>query len=160
MASRKKESEGIALLSMYSDEDDEDMEDIKEDDHQQNQQGEEKQEQPPEDGNEYRESHNVMGEDSRTSENSPSFPHQTSTPSQRQPQQHQQLFSSKRSGRRRLTIVDYGHDEAAMSPEPEVTLLWRAKIWVFSCRFLDCFIDLWFRLIFSCLSAGRGIGKW
>ncbi|XVF87314.1 hypothetical protein PTKIN_Ptkin18bG0110300 [Pterospermum kingtungense] len=115
MTSRKKESEGIALLSVYSDEDDEDMEDIKEDDHQQNQQvEEERQEQPPQDENDYRESSNniiIMEEDSRTNEITP--------PSQQQPQQHQRVLSSKRSGRGRLTIVDYGHDEAPMSPEPE-----------------------------------------
>lgn len=28
--------------------------------------------------------------------------------------------SARMSGRRKLTIVDYGHDEVAMSPEPEV----------------------------------------
>ncbi|XWS19716.1 hypothetical protein CRYUN_Cryun31cG0040000 [Craigia yunnanensis] len=127
MAPRKKESEGIALLSMYNDEDDEEMEDIEEDNHQLNQQGEEEEEeeQPPEDENEYRESNNIE-EDSRTNENTLPFPHQTSTPSQRRPlpsisspHQHQRVLSSKRSGRGRLTIVDYGHDEAAMSPEPE-----------------------------------------
>ncbi|XVE88221.1 hypothetical protein DITRI_Ditri19aG0051500 [Diplodiscus trichospermus] len=126
MASRKKESEGIALLSMYNDEDDEEMEDIEEDDHQQNQQGEEEKEQPPEEENEYRESNTNMEEDSRTNDNTPPFPQQTSTPSQQQPQpsisspqQHQRLVSSKRRGGGRLTIVDYGHEEAAMSPEPE-----------------------------------------
>ena len=139
MASRKKESEGIALLlSMYNDEDDEEMEDIEEDDLQQNQQGEEEKEQSPEEENEYRESNNNMEEDSRTNENTPPFPHQTSSPSQRRPQlsissphQHQRVLSSKRSGRGRLTIVDYGHDEAAMSPEPEVTPLCRAKAFFF-----------------------------
>ncbi|XWS12501.1 hypothetical protein CRYUN_Cryun37aG0094700 [Craigia yunnanensis] len=125
MASRKKDSEGIALLSMYIDEDDEEMEDIEEDEHQQNQQSLEEKEQSPEEENGYRESNN-MEEDSRTSNNTPPFPHQTSTPLQQQPQpsisspqQHQRLVSSKRRGRGRLTIVDYGHDEAAMSPEPE-----------------------------------------
>ncbi|PPS05325.1 hypothetical protein GOBAR_AA15326 [Gossypium barbadense] len=94
MASRKKESEGIALLSMYNDEDDEEMGDIE--------------------------------EDSRTNDNTPPFPHQNTILSQQQqepsvssPQQPQTLVSSKRSGGGRLTIVDYGHDEAAMSPEPE-----------------------------------------
>ncbi|XP_022715751.1 uncharacterized protein LOC111274964 [Durio zibethinus] len=127
MASRKKESEGIALLSMYNDEDDEEMEDVEEDDHQQNQPGEEEEEeeQPPEEENEFREPNNNTEEDLRTSDDTPPFPHQTSTPSQQQPQpsisspQQQPLMSSRRSGRGRLTIVDYGHDEAAMSPEPE-----------------------------------------
>ncbi|KAG8482260.1 hypothetical protein CXB51_026997 [Gossypium anomalum] len=131
MASRKKESEGIALLSMYNDEDDEEMGDIEEGDHRQNQQtGEEEEEQqegqPLEEENEYRESNNNMEEDSRTNDNTPPFPHQNTNLSQQQqepsvssPQQPQPLVSSKRSGGGRLTIVDYGHDEAAMSPEPE-----------------------------------------
>ncbi|MBA0627848.1 hypothetical protein Godav_022653 [Gossypium davidsonii] len=131
MASRKKESEGIALLSMYNDEDDEEMGDIEEGDHRQNQQtGEEEQQQqegqPLEEENEYRESNNNMEEDSRTNDNTPPFPHQNTNLSQQQqepsvssPQQPQPLVASKRSGGGRLTIVDYGHDEAAMSPEPE-----------------------------------------
>ncbi|KAL4387048.1 hypothetical protein GQ457_09G003090 [Hibiscus cannabinus] len=129
MASRKKESEGIALLSMYNDEDDEEMGDIEEGEHQQNQQaGEEEEEerQPLEEEDEYRESINNMEEDWRTNDNTPPFPHQSSSLSQQQqepsvssPQQHQLVVSSKRSRGGRLTIVDYGHDEAAMSPEPE-----------------------------------------
>ncbi|OMO65402.1 HCNGP-like protein [Corchorus olitorius] len=91
MASRKKESEGIALLSMYNDEDDEDMEDMEEDDRPEHEQGGE------EEDNEYRELNNNMEEeDSRANDNTP-----------------------PRNGRGRPTIVDYGHDEAAMSPEPE-----------------------------------------
>ncbi|WRX27708.1 hypothetical protein QQP08_020195 [Theobroma cacao] len=124
MASRKKESEGIALLSMYNDEDDEEMEDAEEDYYQQHQQGIEE-EQQPEQENEYRGSN--LEEDARTNDDTPPFPYQTSTPSQQppqpsvsSPQQQLRVVSSKRSGRGRLTIVDYGHDEAAMSPEPEV----------------------------------------
>ncbi|GMI77682.1 hypothetical protein HRI_001437400 [Hibiscus trionum] len=129
MASRKKESEGIALLSMYNDEDDEEMGDIEESDDQQSQQAgeeEEEEQQPLEEENEHRESNNIMEEDSRTNDNTPPFPHQISSLSQQQqersvssPQQHQPVVSSKRSRGGRLTIVDYGHDEAAMSPEPE-----------------------------------------
>ncbi|KAG4124380.1 hypothetical protein ERO13_D10G036800v2 [Gossypium hirsutum] len=131
MASRKKESEGIALLSMYNDEDDEEMGDIEEGDHRQNQQtGEEEEKQqegqPLEEENEYRESNNNMEEDSRTNDNTPPFPHQNTNLSQQQqepsvssPQQPQPFVASKRSGGGRLTIVDYGHDETAMSPEPE-----------------------------------------
>ncbi|KAJ9136020.1 hypothetical protein P3X46_033136 [Hevea brasiliensis] len=64
MASRKKQSEGIALLSMYNDEDDEDMEDLDD----QQQQHEEQQQQHEEDElledqNDYRES-NETGPDS------------------------------------------------------------------------------------------------
>ncbi|KAK6268619.1 hypothetical protein QUC31_012779 [Theobroma cacao] len=127
MASRKKESEGIALLSMYNDEDDEEMEDAEEDDYQQHQQGIEE-EQQPEQENEYRGSN--LEEDARTNDDTPPFPYQTSTPSQQppqpsvsSPQQQLRVVSSKRSGRGRLTIVDYGHDEAAMSPEPEIDFL-------------------------------------
>ncbi|KAK8580596.1 hypothetical protein V6N13_143675 [Hibiscus sabdariffa] len=110
MASRKKEPEGIALLSMYNDEDDEDMEDIEEDDHQQ---AEGQHDQSPLEENDHGES-NIMEEDSRTEVNTPPFPHQTSTSSQ-----HQRLGSSKSSGRGKLNIVNYGHDEAAVSPEHE-----------------------------------------
>lgn len=116
MASRKKESEGIASLSIYFDEDDEEMGDIEEDDHQQDQQGDEEKRQPLKEENEYRESNN-MEKDSRNNDNAPPFPRQTNS----SPQQHQ------RRGRGRLTIVDYGHDETALSPEPEVTPCSRAK---------------------------------
>ncbi|OMO76228.1 HCNGP-like protein [Corchorus capsularis] len=118
MASRKKESEGIALLSMYNDEDDEDMEEVDRPEHEQG--GEEE-------DNEYRELNNNMEEeDSRANDNTPPFPHRSSASSQQQqqssvssPQQQRRVVSSRRNGRGRPTIVDYGHDEAAMSPEPE-----------------------------------------
>ncbi|XP_021907737.1 uncharacterized protein LOC110822040 [Carica papaya] len=133
MASRKKQAEGIALLSMYNDEDDEEMEDIEEE----------------EKDDEYREVSNVEegGEDDSRNkvgvssdfglENTPQGLSQNSTPAEGKfshltPQQVQVLFSSspqqqqrvaladtRRSGKERLTIVDYGHDEVAMSPEPE-----------------------------------------
>ncbi|GMI93494.1 hypothetical protein HRI_003018700 [Hibiscus trionum] len=129
MASRKKESEGIALLSMYNDEDDEEMGDIEEGEQQaveQEEDDEEEERQPLEEEDEHRESINNMEEDSRTNDNTPPFPHQSSSISQQQqepsvssPQQHQPVVSSKRSRGLRLTIVDYGHDEAALSPEPE-----------------------------------------
>ncbi|KAE8722996.1 nucleobase-ascorbate transporter 2-like [Hibiscus syriacus] len=131
MASRKKEYEGIALLSMYNDEDDEEMGDIEEGDNQQIQQAgeqeeeEEEEQRPLEEENERRESNN-MEEDSRTNDNTPPFLHQSSSLSQQQqepsvssPQQHRPMVSSKRSRGGRLTIVEYGHDEAVMSPEPE-----------------------------------------
>ncbi|KAE8673305.1 nucleobase-ascorbate transporter 2-like [Hibiscus syriacus] len=133
MASRKKESEGIALLSMYNDEDDEEMGDIEEGDNQRSRQageqeqeeGEEEEQQPFEEENEHRESNN-MEEDSRTNDNTPPFLHQSSSLSQKQqnpsvssPRQHRPVVSSNRSRGGRLAIVDYGHDEAVMSPEPE-----------------------------------------
>ncbi|KAE8671842.1 nucleobase-ascorbate transporter 2-like [Hibiscus syriacus] len=75
-----------------------------------------------------------MEEDSRTNDNTPPFLHQSSSLSQQQqdpsvssPQQHRPVVSSKRSRGGRLAIVDYGHDEAVMSPEPEVTPLRLAK---------------------------------
>ncbi|OMO64308.1 HCNGP-like protein [Corchorus capsularis] len=73
MASRKKESEGIALLSMYNDEDDEDMEEYDRPEHEQG--GEEE-------DNEYRD----MEEVSRGNDNTGPFPHQNSSPWQQQQQ--------------------------------------------------------------------------
>ncbi|KAE8710997.1 Transcriptional regulator family protein, putative isoform 2 [Hibiscus syriacus] len=52
-----------------------------------------------------------MEEDSTSDDNMLSFPHQTST------SQYQRLVSSKSSGRGKLNIVDYGHDEDAISSE-------------------------------------------
>ncbi|XP_038998691.1 SAP30-binding protein-like [Hibiscus syriacus] len=54
-----------------------------------------------------------MEEDSKTDNNILPFPHQTST------SQHQRLVSSKSSGRGKLNIVDYGHDEAAPQRQPD-----------------------------------------
>ncbi|KAF7803306.1 SAP30-binding protein [Senna tora] len=78
MASKKKQSEGIALLSMYNDEEDDEMEDAEED-----QDGEQQEEHQEDD------------------------------------EQRVVSLDSSRSRRGTLTIVDYGHDEVAMSPEPE-----------------------------------------
>ncbi|OAY26357.1 SAP30-binding protein isoform X2 [Manihot esculenta] len=144
MASRKKQSEGIALLSMYNDEDDEDMEDL--DDQQREEQQQKQEDELLEPQNDYRES-NEQGPDSLNdtmvidefpNDSSSSVLSLNSTPKDGllrplTPQQPQVSFSSslqqqqqrlvnlevKRSGRGRLTIVDYGHDEVAMSPEPE-----------------------------------------
>ncbi|XP_015576692.2 uncharacterized protein LOC8275149 isoform X2 [Ricinus communis] len=119
MASRKKPAEGIALLSMYADEDDEDL------DHEQQQQ--------EDDDNEYREP-NETGPDAMVTDDLPSNEavlNQNLTPkdgllrsltpqvpfSSSSPQLQQQ--QKRRSGRGRLTIVDYAHDEVAMSPEPD-----------------------------------------
>ncbi|KAF5784072.1 putative SAP30-binding protein [Helianthus annuus] len=105
MASKKKESEGIALLSMYGDEEDDDME---EDDIDNDNTGndvvlEENKEQGEvvanmEEYDDELEAVNVNDNDNTTSV-SPA----------------QQVVRRKGG----LTIVDYGHDEAAMSPEPE-----------------------------------------
>ncbi|XP_065878918.1 uncharacterized protein [Euphorbia lathyris] len=146
MASRKKQLEGIALLSMYNDDDDEDMEYL--DEHQQEEHQQPEEGELPSDQNEYRES-NVAGYDSLNNatttdelahETTMAVSNQNSTPMEvllrpptpqmpqvsfsSSPQQHQQqqrIFSleRKRSGRGRLTIVDYAHDEVAMSPEPD-----------------------------------------
>ncbi|XP_039048594.1 uncharacterized protein LOC120189362 [Hibiscus syriacus] len=67
---------------------------------------------PPLEENDHGES-NRMEEDSTTDDNMLPFPHQTST------SQYQRLVSSKSSGRGKLNIVDYGHDEAAVSSEHE-----------------------------------------
>ncbi|XP_021658452.2 uncharacterized protein LOC110648508 isoform X2 [Hevea brasiliensis] len=144
MASRKKQSEGIALLSMYNDEDDEDMEDLDEQQHEEHQQKQE--DELLEDQNDYRESNeagpdslnNAMVTDELLNDASPPPLNQNSTPKDGllrplTPQQPQVSFLSslqqqqqrvvnlevKRSGRGRLTIVDYAHDEVAMSPEPD-----------------------------------------
>ncbi|KAE8702022.1 Detected protein of confused Function [Hibiscus syriacus] len=67
---------------------------------------------PPLEENDHGES-NRMEEDSTTDDNMLPFPHQTST------SQYQRLVSSKSSGRGKLNIVDYGHDEVVVSSEHE-----------------------------------------
>lgn len=112
MASKKKQLEGIALLSMYNDdEDDEEMEDLEEEVQQQ------------EDENQVA---NNLEEDSRMSVGDDTVAgDESSTPQQPQvsfisPKHQHGVPSDSRSGKGRLTIVDYGQDEVAMSPEPEV----------------------------------------
>lgn len=136
MASRRKQAEGIALLSMYNDEEDEEMEDLDEPQHR-----------LPHEQNNYRESNDMepdtvnyaMVSDEFANEATPPVPNPNFTPrdgplrpltpqqqpqvsSSSSPQQQQRVFNSetKRSRRERLAIVDYAHDEVAMSPEPEV----------------------------------------
>ncbi|CAL1400905.1 unnamed protein product [Linum trigynum] len=142
MTSRKKEAEGIALLSVYSDEDDEEMEEPGEQgDGEAEMRRRQQQQQQQLEGSDDRES-NYMEEDSAndamvTDEygngaTPPVGEHNASpkevalqqvqvsfSSSSRQQLQDGRAVSSKRSGRGRLTIVDYGHDEVAMSPEPE-----------------------------------------
>lgn len=109
MTSKKKPSEGIALLSMYNDdEDDEEMEDIEEQEDQQH---------IEENGQDNKEA-TIFEEDSRM--NDATAADEASTP-QQPPLSPKPPSDSRRSRRGRFTIVDYGHDEVAMSPEPEVT---------------------------------------
>lgn len=153
MASKKKQSEGIALLSMYNDEEDDEMEDVEED-----QEGGQDGEQ--EDGRHARtaiveddlvvHTDRMVVSDSATQVTTP-VAHDGLTPDKTKfrtstPQQHpvnmllspeeQRVVSSdpKRTRRGTLTIVDYGHDEVAMSPEPEVLLL---------CSFVFFWFDLY-----------------
>ncbi|KAL9452359.1 hypothetical protein AB3S75_008195 [Citrus x aurantiifolia] len=114
MSSKKKQAEGIALLSMYNDdEDDEEMEDLEEEEEEEEEQRLENQE---DEGN--REAKNLE-EDLRMNGGDDAVAgDETSTPLQ--PHVDAPAASgSRRRGRGRFTIVDYGHDEAAMSPEPE-----------------------------------------
>ncbi|XP_004233036.1 uncharacterized protein [Solanum lycopersicum] len=149
MASQKKESEGIALLSIYGDDEDEDMEEVEEE-----QREEDAQEHRPEShnlgftmGTEFQDdSKKVFGSDSgRSSTPSPLIQQlqqqqsvenftpskvsnfgvgsTTTTPlasvSSPNPQPMEMNLNVNVSRRARLTIVDYAHDEVTMSPEPE-----------------------------------------
>lgn len=127
------------MLSMYIDDEDDEME---EDDFVQEEQPRE----PPQD-HDYSDprgeedalmvdSDRVLAADSGNDENTPQdvVNDENSTPSKAQfrpptPQQAQASFTSppppprppsQRSSRGKLAIVDYGHDEVAMSPEAEV----------------------------------------
>lgn len=101
---------------MYNDdEDDEEMEDL-----------EEEQKQHQKEDEDVREAKNLE-EDSRMNEGDDVVAaNGTSTPPLQpqilfiSPKQSVVLPDSRRSGRGRFTIVDYGHDEVAMSPEAEV----------------------------------------
>lgn len=145
MASQKKESEGIALLSIYGDDEDDEMEEHEQED---------AQEYRPEsqnfaitmDTDLQDDSNKVFGSDSgRSSTPSPLIQqlqqHQsvenltptkvsnfgggstTTTPlmsvSSPNPQPMELNLNVNVSRRARLTIVDYAHDEVTMSPEPE-----------------------------------------
>ncbi|CAA2996228.1 transcriptional regulator family [Olea europaea subsp. europaea] len=151
MASGKKASEGIALLSMYGDEEDDEMEDLEE----LKEKEQEEDENPINDAAAEEDdtvSNSVVASDSGT-ENTPwpqeergglndnSTPNKTfysggtssaTTTSQQpplfSPQQQQQQqqpqnvgldLNSVQSQKNMFNIVDYGHDEVAMSPEAE-----------------------------------------
>ncbi|KAM6594278.1 hypothetical protein CsatA_001981 [Cannabis sativa] len=140
MSTRKKQSEGIAMLSMYNDEDEDDeMEDVEEDESNQEQQRESLQD------NDYKDPRDVVEDafmvdndrtvagDSGNDDNTPQDVNDENyTPSKNQfrpstPQQAQVSFTSPppphqhqpHNRRGKLAIVDYGHDEVAMSPEAE-----------------------------------------
>lgn len=126
MASKKKESEGIALLSMYGDEDDDDMEQDASDNEAVAVENKEQSEvagseaaDMEEDGiadadKSYGYGNSNDANDSRTPV---SIDRLTSPPAQ------QVIGAESSRGRKEtLTIVDYGHDEAALSPEAEVIL--------------------------------------
>lgn len=109
MASKKKESEGIALLSMYNDEDDE-MEDLNEED------------EAKDAGNYDGEGEYSKESDRRATDSEenmlPLPPYEESTLTTSPYRQSQPLdFQRKKGGK--LAIVDYGHDEIALSPEAE-----------------------------------------
>lgn len=141
MASKKKASEGIALLSMYNDEDD-DMDDAYDEDDRHSHHDQEH----AEEDDQQQHSVPILGRDDDSYANDPSSaldssrdntplpPHnhddsvsvsiRTLTPPQQSQSQFQPLQSPpmedlQKNRRGKLTIVDYGHDEAAMSPEPE-----------------------------------------
>nr|GEX29535.1 HCNGP-like protein [Tanacetum cinerariifolium] len=120
MASKKKESEGIALLSMYGDEDDDDMEQDTTDN-----------EALPVEQNEVgaNEAADMDEDDKVADDQSFGYGNSVDANDNRTPVSidrlmsplAQQVISAEPSRGRKgtLTIVDYGHDEAALSPEPE-----------------------------------------
>nr|KYP70271.1 SAP30-binding protein [Cajanus cajan] len=118
MGSKKKHSEGIALLSMYNDDGDEEMEDAEEEG----------------DAGMFMESRdarftaeedasNKTGLDGSGNEEERSTPAEKIRVGASTPQTNTLVSplpeQSKNARRGALTIVDYGHDEVAMSPEPE-----------------------------------------
>lgn len=112
MASKKRQSEGIALLSMYDDdEDEEEMEDLEE---------EEQQRQQHQQHDENIEAKNLAEYSRMNGGDDAVAVDETSAP--QQPHVNEAVSGSRGRSRGRLTIVDYGHDEVAMSPEPEVLL--------------------------------------
>lgn len=109
MASKKKEFEGISLLAVYNDEDMDDVEN-------------------EEDGDDAEEDLKNSNREVNYEKTPPlldvnstpkSTPQQAQVPSS-SPLPPPMMLDSQNPGRGRLTIVDYGHDESAMSPEAEV----------------------------------------
>lgn len=139
MASKKKESEGIALLSMYNDED------MDVDDEEEQEQDEEEEEE--DDGSDRNRKNDPMNEDTFPPESSYgatppiiqsqtpisdhdqtlkspplSTPQPQISPSPRPPNATDSL-DVQRTIKGAFGIVDYAHDETAMSPDAEVILL-------------------------------------
>ncbi|XP_045790097.1 uncharacterized protein LOC123884881 isoform X1 [Trifolium pratense] len=118
MASKKKQSEGIALLSMYNDNSDDEMEDAEEEE-EENVMREEEQDEAAEQVAEEdlaADTDRMTVADSGNEVAGDGF-----TPTERSwtPLQEQLKVELRSSRSATLTIVDYGHDEVAMSPEPE-----------------------------------------
>ncbi|KAK6932692.1 SAP30-binding protein, partial [Dillenia turbinata] len=123
MASKKKQPEGIALLSMYNDgEDDEEMEDIADKEDEQ-----EQQEQPQ---HQQQDSSNVNEDDTNKIDAFDSAPPADTTSrvveddanlkiSSLRPPTPSSSITNRQSRKGSLTIVDYGHDETAVSPEAD-----------------------------------------
>ncbi|KAJ6377305.1 hypothetical protein OIU76_026308 [Salix suchowensis] len=127
MASRKKHLEGIALLSMYNDDEEDDDEEMEDLDHQPNQSNDMEQDTLHDDNAMLTEELQNTEEAEAPTASRNSTPEgsllRPLTPLQQQQQggaiNLEAKRSSSRSRRGRLAIVDYGHDEVAMSPEPE-----------------------------------------
>ncbi|KAL3576204.1 hypothetical protein D5086_021487 [Populus alba] len=130
MASRKKHLEGIALLSMYNDDEEDDDEEMEDLEHQPNQSNDMEQDTLHDDNamltDEFQNTEEAEAEAEAATASRNSTPEgsllRPLTPLQQQLQQGGTInletkISSSRRGR--LAIVDYGHDEVAMSPEPE-----------------------------------------
>jgi hypothetical protein len=127
MASRKKHLEGIALLSMYNDDEEDDDEEMEDLEHQPNQSNDMEQDTLHDDNAMLTEEFQDTEEAEAAAASRNSTPEgsllRPLTPLQQQLQQGGTInLETKRSSSRRgrLAIVDYGHDEVAMSPEPEV----------------------------------------
>ncbi|XP_041023974.1 uncharacterized protein LOC121264737 isoform X2 [Juglans microcarpa x Juglans regia] len=142
MASKKKQFEGIAMLSMYNDEEEEEeeeegMEDVVEQEEQrpEDEKAERQESVREQQDEDYRDSimteqedlmaidERIIGGDS-ANDDTPPIDNESTMPRLPvpvvSPQQEAALSGSSRMGRKgQLTIVDYGHDEVAMSPEPE-----------------------------------------
>lgn len=161
MASKKKQFEGIAMLSMYNDEEEEEeeeeegMEDVVEQEEQrpEDEKAERQESVREQQDDDYRDSimteqedlmaidERIIGGDS-ANDDTPPIDNESTMPrlpvSVVSPQQEAALSGSSRMSRKgQLTIVDYGHDEVAMSPEPEVLPLFFSSFFiqtVFSCH--------------------------
>jgi hypothetical protein len=127
MASRKKHLEGIELLSMYNDDEEDDDEEMEDLELQPNQSNDMEQDTLQEDNAMLTEEFQNTEEAEAATASRNSTPEgsllRPLTPLQQQLQQGGTInleTKSSSSRRGRLAIVDYGHDEVAMSPEPEV----------------------------------------